>query len=113
MYFSPSGTLNKSENHSYFNIYLDQLGFSKTMIGAATGVSSLTAMIFQPMFSALLERSASRMRMLRLLILITACLYPMILLNKSFPYILLLYTVYFIFRRTQPALNTALTVKYA
>ncbi len=99
--------------NSYFNIYLDQLGFSKTMIGTVTSVSSLAAMICQPVFGALLDRSASRTRMLQLLILITACLYPLIMLNSSFLFILLLYTVYFIFRRTQPALNTALTVEFA
>lgn len=99
--------------NSYFNIYLNDLGFSKTMIGTITSVSSLAAMICQPVFGAMLDRSASRTKMLQLLILITACLYPLILLNKSFVYILLLYTVYFIFRRTQPALNTTLTVEFA
>ena len=99
--------------NSYFNIYLDHLGFSKTMIGTVTSVSSLAAMVCQPVFGALMDRAGSRTRMLQLFILTTACLYPLVLLNSSFLYILLLYTLYFIFRRLQPALNTALTVEYA
>ena len=98
---------------SYFNIYLDGLGFSKTMIGTVTAVAWLAAMICQPALGAWLDRSASRTRMLQGLILITAVLYPLLLMNNSFGYILCVYTVYLIFRRLQPAVNTALTVEYA
>ena len=98
---------------SYFNIYLDELGFTKTMIGTVTGVAWLAAMICQPGLRAWLDRSASRTRMLQGLILTTAVLYPMVLLNSSFVYILCVYTIYLIFRRLQPAVNTALTVEYA
>ena len=98
---------------SYFNIYLDELGFTKTMIGTVTGVAWLAAMVCQPGLGAFLDRSASRTRMLQGLILITAVLYPLLLLNSSFGYILCVYTVYLIFRRLQPAVNTALTVEYA
>ncbi len=98
---------------SYFNIYLDELGFTKTMIGTVTGVAWLAAMICQPGLGAWLDRSASRTRMLQGLILTTAVLYPLLLLNNSFVYILCVYTVYLIFRRLQPAVNTALTVEYA
>lgn len=99
--------------NSYFSIYLNSLGFTKTMIGTVTSVSSLAAMAAQPMFGALLDRSASRTRALQGLILLTAALYPLLLLNNSFVYILILYTVYFIFRRLQPPINTALSVEFA
>ena len=98
---------------SYFNIYLNELGFTKTMIGTVTGVGWLAAMICQPVAGAWLDRSASRTRTLRRLILVTAALYPMLLLNNSFVYILCVHTVYLIFRRLQPAVNTAVTVEYA
>lgn len=99
--------------NSYFNIYLDGLGFTKTMIGTVTGVSYLIALACQPVFAALMDRSASRTRMLQGLILITAALYPLLLLNNSFAYILVLYAVFTVFRRLQPALNTAISVEYA
>jgi PPP family 3-phenylpropionic acid transporter len=99
--------------NSYFNIYLDQLGFTKTMIGTVTGVGYLAAMLCQPTAGAWLDRSASRTRMLQILIGITALLYPLLLLNSGFGYILCLHTVYLIFRRLQPAVNTALTVEFA
>ena len=99
--------------NSYFNIYLDELGFTKTMIGTVTGVAWLAAMICQPGLGAWLDRSASRTRALQGLILITAALYPLLLLNSSFAYILCVYIVYLIFRRLQPAVNTALTVEFA
>ena len=99
--------------NSYFSIYLNDLGFSKTMIGTVTSVSSLVAMAAQPVFGALLDRSASRTRMLQGLILLTAAMYPLLLLTHSFVGILAMYTVYFVFRRLQPAINTALSVEYA
>ena len=99
--------------NSYFSIYLNDLHFTKTMIGAVTSVSSLAAMAAQPVFGALLDRSASRTRVLQGLILLTAALYPLLLLNNSFLYILLLYTVFVLFRRLQPAINTALSVEFA
>ena len=98
---------------SYFSIYLDQLGFTKTMIGTVTSVSGFAAMMLQPVGGALVDRSADRRRTLQALILITAVLYPLLLLNRSFLYILILYSVYFVFRRLQPAINTAITVEYA
>ena len=70
-------------------------------------------MLCQPTAGAWLDRSASRTRMLQILIGITALLYPLLLLNSGFGYILCLHTVYLIFRRLQPAVNTALTVEFA
>lgn len=99
--------------NSYFSIYLNDLNFTKTMIGAVTSVSSLAAMAAQPVFGALLDRSASRTRVLQGLILLTAAMYPLLLLNNSFLYILILYTAYFVFRRLQPAINTTLSVEFA
>ena len=98
---------------SYFSIYLNDLQFTKTMIGAVTSVSALAAMAVQPVFGAMMDRSRSRTRVLQILILLTAVLYPLLLLNSSFAYILVMYTVYFIFRRLQPALNTTLSVEFA
>ena len=99
--------------NSYFNIYLDEVGFTKTMIGTVTGVAYLAAMGCQPVFGVMLDRCASRTRVLQGLILITAILYPLILLNTGFVYVLLLYTAFTIFRRLQPAVNTALSVEFA
>ena len=98
---------------SYFSIYLDQLGFTRTMIGTVTSVSSFAAMLLQPVGGAMADRSAFRRRTLQGLILITAVLYPLLLLNHGFFYILILYSVYFVFRRMQPAIATALSVEYA
>lgn len=98
---------------SYFSIYLNQLGFTKTMIGTITAVSGFSAMLLQPVGGVWVDRSASRRRTLQGLILITAVLYPLLLLNTSFIYILCLYSIYFIFRRMQPAICTAMTVEYA
>ena len=98
---------------SYFNIYLDQLGFTKTMIGTVTGVASLAAMLFQPAAGMLMDRSASRTRIMQLLILMTAVLYPLLLANNAFLYVLAVYTVYFISNRLQHTVNTALSVQFA
>lgn len=98
---------------SYFQIYLSDIGLSKTMIGTITGTASLVALFFQPIFGAAADASKSKTRILQLLLLITAILYPMLLLNNSMVYILIVYTLFVVFRRFQPSLNTTMSVEYS
>ncbi len=98
---------------SYFQIYLNQIGFTKTMIGAITGTASLVALVFQPVFGVLTDSARSKSRVLQGMVLLSALLYPLILLNKNFIYILLIYTLYAIFRNFQSPLNTTLSVEYS
>ena len=77
------------------------------------GATVLMEEEMQPVFGAMLDRSASRTRVLQGLILLTAAMYPLLLLNSGFAYILAVYTVYNVFRRLQPAVNTALSVEFA
>ncbi len=99
--------------NSYFQIYLNGIGMTKTMIGVITGTASLAALFFQPIFGALTDGAKSKNRVLQGMILLSALLYPLILLNKSFIYILLVYTGYAIFRNIQHPLNTTLSVEYS
>ena len=98
---------------SYFQIYLNDIGFTKTMIGTITGTASLVALVFQPVFGVLTDSAKSKSRVLQGMVLLSALLYPLILLNKSFIYILLIYTGYAIFRNFQHPLNTTLSVEYS
>ena len=98
---------------SYFQIYLNDIGMTKTMIGTITGTSSLVALFFQPLFGAWGDASKSKTRILQLLLVITGILYPLILLNRGMIYILIVYTVFVVFRRFQPSLNTAMSVEYS
>lgn len=98
---------------SYFQIYLSDIGLSKTMIGTITGTASLVALFFQPIFGAAADASKSKTRILQQLLLITAILYPMLLLNNSMVYILIVYTLFVVFRRFQPSLNTTMSVEYS
>lgn len=98
---------------SYFQIYLNNIGLSKTMIGAITGTASLVALFFQPIFGVLTDSAKSKNRILQGLILLTAILYPLILLNKNFLYILLVYIAYSIFRNFQSPLNTTMSVEFS
>lgn len=99
--------------NSYFQIYLNDIGFTKTMIGTITGTASLVALVFQPVFGVLTDSAKSKSRVLQGMVLLSAVLYPLILLNKSFIYILLIYTGYAIFRNFQHPLNTTLSVEYS
>jgi len=99
--------------NSYFQIYLNDIGFTKTMIGTITGTASLVALVFQPIFGVLTDSAKSKSRVLQGMVLLSAVLYPLILLNKSFIYILLIYTGYAIFRNFQHPLNTTLSVEYS
>jgi len=98
---------------SYFQIYLNDIGFTKTMIGTITGTASLVALVFQPIFGAATDSAKSKNRILQLMLLLTAVLYPMILLNKNFIYILVVYTCYAVFRNFQHPLNTTMSVEFS
>ncbi len=98
---------------SYFSIYLNEIGLSKSMIGLITGVAAAAAMFAQPFLGVMADSSRSKNRLLQLLILITAVLYPLILLNQSFLYILILYALYYICRRAEPSLNVSMSVEYS
>ena len=98
---------------SYFTIYLNEIGFSKSMIGVISGTAAAAALLAQPALGILADSSKSKNHLLQWLILITAVLYPLILLNHSFAFVLVLYTIYYCFRRAQPAMNTSMSVEYA
>ena len=98
---------------SYFTIYLNEIGLSKSMIGIISGTAAAVALLAQPALGVWADSSQSKNRLLQWLILITAVLYPLILINHSFVFILLLYTIYYCFRRAQPPLNTSMSVEYA
>lgn len=98
---------------SYFQIYLNDIGFTKTMIGTITGTASLVALVFQPIFGAATDSAKSKNRILQLMLLLTAILYPLILLNKNFIYILVVYTCYAVFRNFQHPLNTTMSVEFS
>ena len=99
--------------NSYFQIYLNDIGLTKTMIGTITGTARLVAMVFQPVFGVLTDSAKSKSRVLQGMVLLSAILYPLILLNRNFIYILLVYTGYVIFRNFQHPLNTTLSVEYS
>ena len=98
---------------SYLQIYLNGIGFTKTMIGTITGTASLAALVFQPVFGVLTDSAKSKSRVLQGMVLLSAILYPLILLNKNFIYILCIYTLFAIVRNFQHPLNTTLSVEYS
>lgn len=69
--------------NSYFQIYLNDIGMTKTMIGTITGTASLVALVFQPVFGVLTDSAKSKSRVLQGMVLLSAILYPLILLNKN------------------------------
>ena len=98
---------------SYFTIYLNEIGLSKRMIGTINGMGSLCAMASQPILGMLADQARSKRRILQGLILCTAVLYPLILLNQNTVYILVVFCLYCAVRRFQPSLNTSMSVEYA
>lgn len=98
---------------SYFQIYLNEIGLSKSRIGLISGTASLVALAFQPVFGAMADGARSKNRVLQGMLLVTAVLYPLVLLNKHWLYILLVYAAYAVFRYIQHPLNTTLSVEYS
>jgi len=97
---------------SYFNIYLNQIGITKTGIGLITAVSALVALCFQPMLGLTADRTKSKNRMLQGLILLSAILYPLILVSENFLYILVVFTAFTMIRRFLPSMNNSMTLEY-
>ena len=98
---------------SYFQIYLNNIGLNKATIGSITGTASLVALVFQPIFGVLTDSAKSKNRILQSLILCTALLYPLVLVNKSAVYILIIYIAFCIFRNFQHPLNTTMSVEFS
>lgn len=97
---------------SYFSIYLNEIGLTKTNIGMITAISSLVALLLQPSLGLMADRAKSKSKMLQATILICAFIYPLILVSHNIIYILLFYTIYTILRRCQPSLNTSMSIEY-
>ncbi len=98
---------------SYFSIYLNEIGMSKTEIGMITAASSMVALLMQPSLGLMADRTRSKNKMLQSVILLTALLYPLILLSTNVVYILIIYTLYITLRRSQPSLNNSMSLEYA
>ncbi|NLB90908.1 MAG: MFS transporter, partial [Clostridiales bacterium] len=98
---------------SYFNIYLNGIGLSKSTIGIIGGTGSLGALAFQPFLGMLADRSHSKNRMLQMMIISSAALYPLILVSEHMIYILVVFCLYSIVRNFQSSLNTSMSVEFA
>ncbi|HPF87249.1 MAG TPA: MFS transporter [Candidatus Limiplasma sp.] len=97
---------------SYFNIYLNQIGITKTGIGFITAASALIALSIQPMLGVLADKSKSKNRMLQGLIFLSAILYPLILVSENFLYILVVFTAFTMIKRFLPSMNNSMTLEY-
>ena len=97
---------------SYFNIYLNQIGITKTGIGFIMAASALIALGLQPILGLTADKAKSKNRMLQGLILLSALLYILILASEEFLYILIVYTSYTIIKRFLPSMNNSMSLEY-
>lgn len=96
----------------YFNIYLRSIHFSTFQMGLLTAGASLIAMLFQPYVGMLTDRSSSKNRVLLILLSISAMLAPLLLISKSFFYILVIYTAFQLSRNAQRPISDTITLEY-
>lgn len=78
----------------YISLYYVSLGFSGGQLGFIGAVSALSGMIFQPLWGAAADRSRHRRRLLALIALAAAILFPLKLLGSGFPWQLMAAAVF-------------------
>ena len=98
--------------NQYVQLYLYEIGFSKTRIGMITGTAGLIALFCQPVLGGMADASTSKKRMLAIVLAIATVAFPMMYLRKALMWIFPLYTVFHVFFSFSVTLNNAMSVEY-
>ena len=98
--------------NQYIQLYLYEVGFSKTQIGLITGTAGLIALFCQPILGGMADGAASKKRMMAVVLTIATVAFPAMYLRKDMLWIFLLYTVFHVFFSFSVTLNNAMSVEY-
>ncbi|MGI5898720.1 MAG: MFS transporter [Christensenellales bacterium] len=96
----------------YFSIFIRSLGFSTFQLGILTSGASLVAILLLPFFGTLMDRSQNRNRDFILLLVIASVLAPLLTVNDSFVYLLIIYTLFTICNRIKRPLSDSIVLEH-
>ena len=96
----------------YFNLYLSGIGFSNTMIGLLTALSTLMLLIVQPFWGIISDRVKSKNTVLKILFLLTALLGLMYYGSADYLYVVIISLVFTVFYSPLVPLQDNLALEY-
>ncbi|MBQ6036777.1 MAG: MFS transporter [Lachnospiraceae bacterium] len=97
---------------SYRNLYFESIGFSKGEMGVINSVGILVALLFQPIWAAVSDRTRNRPRILILLFGACALFAMGFYISKIYWIILLVNAVFYIFFQSVPSLMDSYTLEF-
>lgn len=98
--------------NQYIQLYLYEVGFTKTEIGLLTGTAGLIALVCQPVLGGIADLAPSKKRMMAIVLIIATVAFPGMYFGRGAIWIFLLYTVFHIFFSFSVTLNNAMAVEY-
>ena len=96
----------------FLPIYLDSLGFNKSMIGILQAIGPLAAISIQPAWGLAGDRKNSKNTILRIMLLGSAITYILFPVSSQFLYIVFIIAAFSIFETSIVPMNDAITLEY-
>lgn len=96
---------------TYLNLYLDDVGFTKTQMGMFTSVSTLLVLLAQPLWGYASDRAKTKNRILNILLFCGAVIILGFYLNVNYWWVMLVNCVFCVFYNPVPALMDNLTLE--
>ena len=96
---------------TYLNLYLNDVGFSKTQMGMFTSLSTLLVLIVQPLWGYVSDRSKTKNRILNLLLIAGATTILGFYLNINYWWIMVVNCLFCVFYNPVPPLLDNLSLE--
>lgn len=96
---------------TYLNLYLDDIGFTKTQMGTFTSVSTLLVLLAQPLWGYASDRAKTKNRILNILLFCGAVIILGFYLNVNYWWVMLVNCIFCVFYNPVPALMDNLTLE--
>lgn len=96
---------------TYLNLYLNDVGFTKTQMGMFTSVSTLLVLLAQPLWGYASDRAKTKNRILNILLFCGAVIILGFYLNVNYWWVMLVNCVFCVFYNPVPALMDNLTLE--
>ena len=96
----------------YFNLYLSNIGFSNTMIGFLTALSTLLLLMAQPFWGVMSDRAKKKNTILKLLFLLSGLSALLYYRSTDYLYVVIINLIFTMFYSTLVPLQDNITLEY-
>jgi PPP family 3-phenylpropionic acid transporter len=100
-------------NGTFLPLYLNSIGYSKTLVGILLSLAPIVAIIGQPTWGILADRSKNKNTVLKLLILGNVVTILFISISDNFFYLLLVLTCFTFFQTSLNPMTDTITLEYS